>query len=140
MKLHEILTIKGSDVHSIDPEATLADVVDKLVEMNCGSLLVCEDEQMIGIITERDILRACSTRKVLEETSVRGVMTSNVVTSKPSDDIGTVMGLMTDHRIRHLPVLDDAKLVGMISIGDLVKSQHAQLEVENHYLKNYIQS
>ncbi len=140
MKLHEILTIKGSDVHSIGPDATLADVVDNLVEMNCGSLLVCEDEQMIGIITERDILRACSTRKVLEETSVRGVMTSNVVTSKPSDDIGTVMGLMTDHRIRHLPVLDNGKLVGMISIGDLVKSQHAQLEMENHYLKNYIQS
>ncbi len=140
MKLHEILAIKGSDVHSIHPDATLADVVDKLVEVNCGSLLVCEDEQMVGIITERDILRACSMRKVLGETSVRGVMTSNVVTSKPSDDIGTVMGLMTDHRIRHLPVLDDGKLVGMISIGDLVKSQHVQLEVENHYLKNYIQS
>lgn len=140
MKLHEILRDKGTDVYTICPDATLADVAATLVENNCGSLVVCENDRMIGIITERDILRACARQKPLDQTSVRRAMTANVITAEPTDDVNTVMGLMTDHRIRHLPVLENGNLAGMISIGDLVKSHHDQLEMENHYLKSYIHS
>ncbi|MEQ8789821.1 MAG: CBS domain-containing protein [Pirellulaceae bacterium] len=141
MILRDILRTKGSSVHSIHPSATLAEVVNRLVEHNCGSLVVCENEQMVGIITERDILRACAFNGgTLAEKLVRDSMTTNVTIGSPDDSIGDTMGLMTDRRIRHLPILEEGKLAGLISIGDVVKSQHDNLEVENHLLKNYIQS
>ena len=143
MSLHEILRNKGPAVHSIAPSATLEEVVQKLVKHNCGSLVVCENEdpcRMVGIITERDILRACAARKApLERLRVADSMTKNPVTGLPDDSIQSAMGLMTERRIRHLPILNyDGALIGMISIGDLVKHQHDELSRENHYLKSYI--
>lgn len=141
MKIHEILSIKGDQVHTISPDATLADVVDQLVAHNCGSLVVMENERMVGIITERDILRACAAdRCALEERRVRDHMSSHLITGLPDDDVGEVMGLMTHYRIRHLPIQRDGCLVGLISIGDVVKAQYDQLCTENHFLKEYIQS
>jgi len=142
MLLREILRGKGPIVHTIVGEDTLADVVDKLVEHNCGSLVVCDaSEKMVGIITERDILKACAAKVApLEELIVAKYMTTSVHTGSPDDNIGDTMGLLTEKRIRHLPILDAEKLVGMISIGDLVKARYNQLSVENHHLKNYIQS
>ena len=142
MNLHEILKAKGRTVHTIVAHASLADVVDKLVEHNVGSLVVCDPGGgLAGIITERDILRACAARHGrLEDKTVEKHMTTDVITGAPRDDVETVMGLMTEHRIRHMPVLDEGRLVGMISIGDVVKSQHEQLARENHYLMSYIQS
>lgn len=142
MLLNEILRGKGSVVHTIGGEDTLADVVDKLVEHNCGSLVVCdENEKMIGIITERDILKACAAKVApLGDLIVAKYMTTSVHTGSPKGNIDDTMGLLTEKRIRHLPILDDEKLVGMISIGDLVKARYNQLSVENHHLKNYIQS
>jgi CBS domain-containing protein len=94
---------------------------------------------MLGIITERDILRACAARRgPLESTRVSDVMTTNVVTGSPCDSVEDTMGLMTEHRIRHLPVLENDKLVGIVSIGDIVKAQHDALTMENHYLKSYL--
>ena len=140
MKLQEILRVKGTGVHKIGPEASLAEVVQRLVECGCGSLLVCDGDRMVGIITERDILRACAAKAApLEEIQVTVHMTVEVVTGSPGDDVGDIMGLMTSKRIRHLPIMEDDKLAGMISIGDVVKAQHAYLSVENHYLKEYIQ-
>lgn len=143
MKLHDILSEKGTHVHTIAPTATLDDVVQKLVEYNCGSLLVCEHsaeggQHILGIITERDILRACAARMRLTEVSVSSVMTRNLVTGHPDDSVEAVMGLLTEKRIRHLPVLDQGRLAGLISIGDVVKAQHRQTLVENHYLKTYL--
>ncbi len=141
MYLREILKTKGSNVLAIEPTATLADVVQKLVENRCGSLVVCEGETMVGIISERDILIAMAeVSEPLDTVLVRGRMTTDVVTGTPDDTISDIMGLMSDKRIRHLPILEDGKLAGVISIGDIVKAQHHQLTVENHYLKNYIQS
>jgi CBS domain-containing protein len=143
MILLDILRVKGRSVHTIDPDATLADVVRRLVEHNCGSLVICDEKgDMVGIITERDVLRACAKRidTPLSEMSVRDHMTTNIVTAQPASNVNDVMGMLTDHRIRHLPVLEDGKLAGLISIGDVVKAQHDQLSMENHYLKNYIQS
>jgi CBS domain-containing protein len=142
MKLADILAHKGYKVHSIRPSATLAEVVQVLVRHNIGSLMVCEEEdckRMLGIITERDILRACAARRgPLESMRVAEVMTTNVVTGSPCDSVEDTMGLMTEHRIRHLPVLESDELVGIVSIGDIVKAQHDALTMENHYLKSYL--
>lgn len=141
MQLREILTAKGSNVLTIEPTASLADVVEKLVENRCGSLVVCDGETMVGIISERDILIAVAqVSEPLNAVMVHGRMTTDVVTGVPEDTVSEIMGLMTEKRVRHLPILDDGKLAGLISIGDIVKAQHHQLTVENHYLKNYIQS
>ncbi len=146
MTLRDILRVKGTDVHTISPDATLDDVVQELVRYNVGSLVVCErasdddEPTMIGIITERDILRAQAAHKApLEELYVAGTMSKNLITAKPDDRIEHAMGLMTKNRVRHLPIVVKGKLYGMISIGDVVKSHHDQLEMENHYMKSYIQ-
>jgi CBS domain-containing protein len=145
MSLQEILQTKGSRVLSILPHATLADVVQKLVKHNCGSLVVCEEDdctRLLGIITERDILHACADHKLpLENYRVTDVMTTDLATCSPGDSVADAMGLMTARRIRHLPIInEEGRLVGIVSIGDLVKQQHDQLSMENHYLKSYIQS
>lgn len=145
MNLRQILHAKGSMVHTIRPDATLADVVQKLVKHNCGSLVVCDTEceqnrHLLGIITERDILRACAAGgRPLESTLVRDVMTRDMVVGSPDDTVEDTMGVMTHHRIRHLPVVEGGHLQGLISIGDVVKIQHDQLSLENHYLKSYLQ-
>ena len=145
MTLQEILRNKSATVRSISPQASLEDVVQTLVRHNIGSLVVCADAegnqpcQMVGIITERDILRATAAHRApLTAQRVEEVMTSDVVTASPNDSVEDVMGLLTDRRIRHLPILDGGKLVGIISIGDIVKAQHDELSLENHYLRSYI--
>lgn len=141
MQLREILKTKGGHVLTIEPTASLADVVEKLVENRCGSLVVTDGQTMVGIISERDVLIAVSeVSEPLNAIMVRDRMTTDVVTGVPEDTVSGIMGLMSEKRIRHLPILEDGKLAGLISIGDIVKAQHHQLTVENHYLKNYIQS
>jgi CBS domain-containing protein len=144
MTLQDILAAKGSAVYWIEPQATLAEVAQKLVEHRVGALLVCtRDEegqlQLKGIVTERDILYYCARQKVdLHATKVTEVMSSPVITGSPSDSVEQIMGLMTTKRIRHLPVIDQGKLAGVVSIGDVVKAQHALLAVENRFMKDYI--
>lgn len=140
MRVHQILLRKGSAVYQILPSATLADVVDRLVDYNCGSLLVTEGEKVCGIITERDILKTINREKQnLSNLLVRDFMTRDLVTGQSCDDVQSLMGKMTEHRVRHLPIIDDGKLSGMISIGDLVKAQFDSLSSENHQLMSYIQ-
>ena len=148
MTLREILHAKGHVVHTIGSDATLDLAVQTLVKHNCGSLVVCDPPpqeerrsapRMVGIITERDILKACAANKgMLPSVLVANVMTREVATGSPDDSVEDTMGLMTNRRIRHLPVLESGELIGLISIGDVVKTQHDQLSMENHYLKNYL--
>ena len=149
MTLREILNAKGRAVHTIGWQATLEDVVQKLVRHNCGSLVVCDDDaadgperkpgRMVGIITERDILKACAMHKApLAMLKVTDAMTGDVVTASPNDSVEATMGLMTEMRIRHLPVVVDGQLEGIVSIGDVVKMQYDRLTMENHYLKSYL--
>jgi CBS domain-containing protein len=143
MTLQEILNQKGSLVHKIGPDQTLGEVVRRLTEQRIGSLVVCESRggrsQMVGIITERDVLRAISKGPViLDHLKVRDFMTADPITGCPVDEVAEVMGLMTSQRIRHLPVVDGETLVGIISIGDVVKAQYDQMVMENHYLKSYL--
>jgi CBS domain-containing protein len=141
MRVQEILNVKGDAVHTTSPDVTLSNAIAKLVQCNVGSLLVCDGDDMVGILSERDILRACAAHKrPLEELTVREHMSAHLITGTPDEDVADVMGLMTARRIRHLPILKDGKLAGMISIGDVVKAHHAKLKMENHYLKTYIQS
>lgn len=145
MTLSDILNHKGHAVLTIEPSATLAEVVHTLVEHNCGSLIVCSTSgdglrsRMVGIITERDILRACANDKTpLSRMRVEDVMSKNPIIGHPNDSVEDTMGVMTDRRIRHLPVLDGGLLAGIVSIGDVVKAQHDAMTMENHYLKSYL--
>ena len=141
MRVIEILKVKGDSVYQISSSATLSEAVDRLVKFNCGSLMVSTAESIVGIITERDILKAIASNKQgLDKLLVADFMTRDLVTGKPDDEVANVMGLMTSHRIRHLPIMADDRLAGMISIGDVVKAHYDLLAVENHYLKAYIQS
>ena len=144
MKLQDILNVKGSAVHSISPDASLEEVVRTLVERRIGSLVVCgpdagEKATLLGIITERDILHACLPgKKPLAEAKVADAMSTELVTGSPDDEVEQVMGLMTTRRIRHLPVLAEGRLAGIISIGDVVKAQLDSLALENRFMKDYI--
>ena len=141
MQVREILGDKGHTVYCCGPNDSLADVVDLLVGYNCGSLVVCDKGEMVGIITERDILRACAlTRQSLEVLSVRDRMARCPVTATPDDEIADTMGAMTEHRIRHLPVIDGSTVVGMISIRDLLDDAIADHELTIAQLQSYIYS
>jgi CBS domain-containing protein len=141
MLVRDILSTKGKTVHTCAPEDTLADVADLLVGHNIGSLVVMKDDEMVGIITERDILRACAaTRGPLDFLRVNERMTRCPTVASLDDEVSDVMCVMTERRIRHVPVVQHGRLIGIISIGDTVKAQHDELCRENHYLKSYIQS
>lgn len=141
MILRDLLNAKGNEIYSISPDASLASVVEALVRHHCGALVVLEGDTMVGIISERDILQTFArTDRPLEELTVEAHMTSRVITGSPDDEVNEVMGRLTENRVRHLPVLEHGSLVGVISIGDVVKAQHDRLTMENHYLMNYIQS
>jgi CBS domain-containing protein len=147
MTLQEILKFKGATVYTIEPTATLADVVRRLVQHNVGSLLVCDrdlsdGEKLVGIITERDILHVVAEHHgALASMRVADHMSTRLVTATPNDSLEAVMGLMTDNRIRHLPVLNEKRsVVGIVSIGDIVKVQLERLALENQFMKDYIQS
>ena len=141
MLVREILAHKGHAVFTCHPDDTLADVVACLIKHNCGSLVVMEGDELCGIVTERDILRSCAdVRGPLDFIQVSERMTSDPITARLDDEVAGVMGVMTDRRIRHLPVVEQGRLCGMISIGDVVKAHHNELCQENHYLKTYILS
>lgn len=144
MTLRDILDRKGTDVFSITPDSTLENVVSQLVECNCGSLVVRlngNTSPLLGIITERDILLACETKKAaFGDITVSEAMSTDLHTGAPDDSLEKVMGMMTKNRVRHLPVVEDNQLIGLVSIGDVVKAKFDHLQHENHFLKTYIQS
>ena len=146
MTLQDILSTKGSTVHSIPPGTMLDEVARMLVERRVGSLLVARQgpsgqQELLGIVSERDILYHCAKSNLpLAAVEVTTVMSSPLITAAPGDSIDQVMGQMTDKRIRYIPVLAEGRLIGIISIGDLVKAQHDNLAMENRFMKDYIRS
>ena len=142
MRLRDILDQKSHEVRAISPQSTLDDVVSELVRFNIGSLIVRDAPggPVLGIITERDILKGLAAHRVpLTQLTVAKFMTSTLIYARPDDDITEAMRLMTTHRVRHLPVIEDDQLYGLVSIGDVVKAQHDQLVMENHHMLSYIQ-
>ena len=142
MKLRDILGVKGHHVYTVRPDQTVQDAVQILMQHRVGALLVEDAERRaVGIITERDVLRECVDRAAkLSQVPVREAMTRDLIIGVPDDEIGYTMGIMTQNRIRHLPVMDGDHVAGMISIGDVVKATLDETEYENRYLKEYIQS
>jgi CBS domain-containing protein len=134
-----VLTAKGPQVHTIRPTDTVFEAVKKMVELNSGSLLVTEGDAIHGIITERDYLRnIVLAGRTSKTTQVREIMTSQIVVVKPDTPVEEAMAIMTDRRIRHLPVVNQGKLGGIVSIGDLVKQISQDRKFEVQYLTDYI--
>jgi len=139
MKISDILARKGNDVYGVPPDRLITEAVHEMVGHKIGALLVREDGDLIGIITERDILHALSDRGFdLSKLKVRDLMTKKVFIGSPDDDLIYVMGLMSKNRFRHMPVMDSGKLVGMISSRDVVSAALAAADLENRILKHYI--
>lgn len=140
MKVREILARKGHDVVTVSPAVPVLDAMRVLVTHNIGSVVVVEDGEIQGILTERDILRLGAEDPArLQEYRVHQVMTTRLLVGVPDDDIDRVMGTMTQNRIRHLPIVDGKELRGILSIGDVVNALRRETEVENRYLRSYIQ-
>ena len=138
-QVSEILQGKSGALYQIDAEASVLDAVRAMVEANVGALLVTEDGEITGIVTERDYLRRVTLEGREESvTAVREIMTSPLVVVTPETDVDECMALMTDRRIRHLPVMVDGKVTAIVSIGDLVKFISKQQSFEIRYLHEYI--
>jgi CBS domain-containing protein len=141
MTVRAILDNKGHDVLSVEPEAKLASAIKLLSERKIGAVLAMKGGRIEGILSERDIVRVLGERgaSVLEE-PVSAVMTRKVVSCKQSDTVSGIMEMMTHGKFRHLPVFDGERLVGLISIGDVVKSRVQEYEHEQEALREYIKT
>ena len=139
-KIMDLIREKGSEVISVRPENTIHEAIQVMVNHNIGAVLVVSVEgKLKGIFTERDILKECVRRiDQLKNTKVESVMTTDLIIGLPEDEVEYLMGVITENKIRHIPILSEGKISGMISIGDLVKSQLKDVEYENHYLRDYI--
>ena len=136
--LAEILDEKGGHVLEIDADATVLDAVQQMVTMNAGSLLVTVEGEVTGIVTERDYLRRVTLEDRTEDAPVREIMSSPLVVATLETTIDECMALMTDRRIRHVPVVDEGNVVGLVSIGDLVKFKSKLQTFEIQFLNDYI--
>ena len=141
MTIQAILADKGREVATIGPDATLSEAVAKLGEKRIGALPVVENDQVIGIISERDVIYCLRDRGAdVLQWPVSRVMTAPAITAEPSMSVMTAMAMMTQRRIRHLPVLQRGELAGIVSIGDLVKHRMERIEEEADAMRAYIQS
>ena len=137
MKVDAVLTAKGREVATVNPSATLHTVAQRLRLERIGALVVLDDGKLAGMISERDVVHAFAAHRAeAAEIKVADVMTRDLITCRPEDSLTRVLGLMTRHRVRHLPVLEGGRLVGLISIGDAVKHRLDELELEAAVLRD----
>ena len=135
----DILRSKGNSVWSVEPGDTVLHALGVMAEHGIGAVLVLDDEKLVGILTERDYARkVVLAGRSSKDSPIRDVMTSHVVCVAPSRSIDECMGLMTEKRVRHLPVVDQKRVVGLVSIGDLVKATIADREFTIAQLQSYI--
>ncbi len=140
MKVKDILAEKGTHVVTVNQEATVYEALQTFAANRVGSLLVLDEKGgIVGIVAARDalmaVLRAC---EEIRKVKVKEIMTTKIIIGDPEDDLDSVEVIMTENRIRHLPIIKDNKLAGIVSIGDVVKAQLKNIHVENRYLKEYI--
>lgn len=139
MHISEVLHNKGSRVATIAPDASVRDLVALLAEQNIGAVVVSTDGMTIdGIVSERDIVRAMGSRPEVLDEEVTTIMTAEVTTCTPEDTVHELMRVMTEQRVRHIPVLIADRLAGIVSIGDVVKTRIGELEFEREQLEHYI--
>ncbi|MDP9091529.1 MAG: CBS domain-containing protein [Actinomycetota bacterium] len=139
MKISDILRHKGSSVATIAPSGAVSEVLAQLAEHNIGALVVLDGTEVVGIVSERDVVRRLHERgaEVLDLT-VGDIMTTSVVSCGSHDSVDSVAETMTERRIRHMPVVDDDALTGIVTIGDVVSSRIRQLEQDRGQLEHYI--
>ena len=138
MKVTEILRSKGADVITIWPGASLNSAVERMAKRNVGALVVVDENgNILGMLSERDIVLALavSANRALAG-SVADVMSPRLITCRPDDRLADLMAVMTENRVRHLPVVEDGRLLGLVSIGDLVKARLGELEFESSVLRD----
>ncbi len=137
--IREILQHKGTAVWSIAPEATVFEAIQLMAEKNVGALLVTRGDKLVGIISERDYTRKVALRgKSSKDTAVREILSGRVLTVTPAHTVEECMRLMTEHRVRHLPVLEGERIAGVVSIGDLVNWIISAQSSTIHQLETYI--
>ncbi len=140
MRIRDILDQKGRDVITIGPDRTVDDAVSRLVEHDIGALVVEREKEVVGIISERDVLRLGNDDpRLWRERRVEEVMTRDLLVGVGDDDLDYVMEIMTENRVRHLPIVEDGELRGIVSIGDVVNASRRDVKAENRYLRRYIQ-
>ncbi|MFQ6328995.1 CBS domain-containing protein [Nocardia sp. CWNU-33] len=141
MRIAEILRRKGTEVATVPPDTTVRNLLAALAEYNIGAVVVSPDGSRIaGIVSERDVVRSLHARGAdLLDTRVSEIMTVDVRTCAPDDLVDGLRRTMTEHRIRHLPVVHDGQLIGIVSIGDVVKSAISELANEREHLVEYLQ-
>ena len=129
----QVLQGKGHDVWSVGPEASVYEAIEMMADKEVGGLVVMEGDSLVGVFTERDYARKVALKgRTSRDTKIKEIMTSHVVYARPTQTVEECMALMTDKRIRHLPVMDGDELLGVISIGDLVK---AIIEEQQHVIE-----
>ena len=139
MRIADVLRSKGSDVATVDPSVTVAELISQLATHNVGALPVVNGGQLVGIVSERGVVRRLhDAGPELLEASVGDIMITGVTTCAPGDSVADIAAVMTNRRFRHLPVVVDGQLAGIVSIGDLVKARIDLLESEREQLQSYI--
>lgn len=139
MQISEVLNAKGDNVVTVAPDTTVRDLIGLLNEHNIGAVLVSTDGRAVtGIVSERDVVRGLVSGVELLDSPVSQIMTADVQTVDPERSVDELARLMTEHRIRHVPVTVDGKLRGIVSIGDVVKSRIGELEFERDQLTSYV--
>jgi CBS domain-containing protein len=139
MRIADVLRRKGSDVASVSPETTVTELLAKLTSLNIGAMVVIGPDGLAGIVSERDVVRKLHEHGPgLLDRPVSAIMTNVVVTCTPGDSVDDLSGLMTENRVRHVPVIAEGALVGIVSIGDVVKTRMEELKAEQEQLQTYI--
>jgi CBS domain-containing protein len=139
MQIREILTLKSDEIHSIDPTDLVSSAVAKLVGLGVGSLVVFRDDKMVGLVTERDIVRGMMSHGCdLKDAQVSSIMVTEPVVADADDSVDYARDVMTKSHIGHLPILDNGKLLGIISFHDVARACLKEANFENSLLKRYI--
>jgi CBS domain-containing protein len=139
MRISDVLKNKGAAVVTSKPDATVQELLAGLAEKNIGAMVVVGAEGVVGIVSERDVVRQLHRHGAgVLSRPVSSIMTVTVATCTKSDTVDAVSGLMTENRVRHVPVLDGKQLIGIVSIGDVVKTRMEELEAEHQQLQSYI--
>lgn len=139
MRISDVLRNKGGTVSTVDPDTTVGELLDGLVTRNIGAMVVVGPGGLIGIVSERDVVRKLHELGAdLLARPVSEIMTAQVITCSPADSVDSLSALMTTNRVRHVPVIDGGELAGIVSIGDVVKTRMEELQTQQEQLEAYI--
>ncbi len=139
MRIADVLRSKGSSVATITPETSVSGLLTELAVHNIGAMVVVSPDGVMGIVSERDVVRALRERGAeLLRQPVSEIMTTFVATCEPNDSVDSLSALMTNKRVRHIPVMENGRLAGIVSIGDVVKTRMEELETQQEQLQAYI--